>query len=167
MIYQLYNHPSVCWWGLFNEIDYPETSASNTIFNQLNDMAHEHGGNRLTTSASNKGKRYYNGITDAPAWNNYPGWYWMLRWPKEENNKGRMDGFSKWIDYRSVACCASLLSAMPLRVHGFAILPDGTVPAMFLSVVRVAPPCGVPYLLQPRIHLGRTSCPQSLRSATP
>ena len=101
MIYQLYNHPSVCWWGLFNEIDYPETSASNTIFNQLNDMAHEHGGNRLTTSASNKGKRYYNGITDAPAWNNYPGWYWMLRWPKEENNKGRMDGFSKWIDYRS------------------------------------------------------------------
>lgn len=73
MIYQLYNHPSVCWWGLFNEIDYPETSASNTIFNQLNDMAHEHGGNRLTTSASNKGKRYYNGITDAPAWNNYPG----------------------------------------------------------------------------------------------
>lgn len=101
MIYQLYNHPSVCWWGLFNEIDYPETSASSTIFNQLNDMAHEHGGNRLTTSASNKGKRYYNGITDAPAWNNYPGWYWMLRWPKEENNKGRMDGFSKWIDYRS------------------------------------------------------------------
>lgn len=101
MIYQLYNHPSVCWWGLFNEIDYPETSASNTIFNQLNDMAHEHGGNRLTTSASNKGKRYYNSITDAPAWNNYPGWYWMLRWPKEENNKGRMDGFSKWIDYRS------------------------------------------------------------------
>lgn len=41
MIYQLYNHPSVCWWGLFNEIDYPETSASNTIFNQLNDMAHD------------------------------------------------------------------------------------------------------------------------------
>lgn len=101
MIFQLYNHPSVCWWGLFNEIDYPETSASYTIFNQLNDLAHKYGGNRLTTSASNKGKRYYNGIADAPAWNNYPGWYWMLRWPKEESNKGRMDGFGEWIDYRS------------------------------------------------------------------
>lgn len=101
MIYQLYNHPSVCWWGLFNEIDYPETPTSNSIFCQLNDIAHGEGGNRLTVSASNKGKRFYNGIADAPAWNNYPGWYWMLRWPKEENNKGRMDGFGEWMDYRS------------------------------------------------------------------
>lgn len=101
MMYQLYNHPSVCWWGLFNEIDYPETPASNTIFNQLNDLAHKYGGNRLTASASNKGNRYYNGIADAPAWNNYPGWYWMLRWPKEENNKGRVEGFGEWMDYRT------------------------------------------------------------------
>lgn len=101
MMYQLYNHPSVCWWGLFNEIDYPETSYPQTIFHQLNDLAHKEGGNRLTASASNKGLRYYNGIADMPAWNNYPGWYWMLRWPKEENNKGRVEGFGEWMDYRS------------------------------------------------------------------
>lgn len=101
MIHQLYNNPSVCWWGLFNEIDYPETSFPYTIFNKLNDIAHKYGGNRLTTSASNKGKRYYNGISDAPAWNNYPGWYWMLRWPKEEENPGTLDYFGKWIDFRS------------------------------------------------------------------
>lgn len=101
MVHQLYNNPSVCWWGLFNEIDYPETSFPNTIFQQLNDIAHRYGGNRLTTSASNKGKRYYNGIADAPAWNNYPGWYWMLRWPKEEDNDGTVEDFGKWITFRS------------------------------------------------------------------
>lgn len=101
MMYQLYNHPSVCWWGLFNEIDYPETPYPKTLFNSLNELAHKEGGNRLTASASNKGRRYYNGIADAPAWNNYPGWYWMLRWPKEENNKGRVGGFGEWLDYRS------------------------------------------------------------------
>lgn len=101
MLHQLYNHPSVCWWGLFNEIDYPRTSYPNTIFNELNDLAHKWGGNRLTTSASNKGKRYYNGIADAPAWNDYPGWYWMLRWPKEENNTGTLDAFGRWMDFRS------------------------------------------------------------------
>lgn len=100
MMMQLYNHPSVCWWGLFNEVDYPETPFPNTLFNRLNDMAHAEGGNRLTSSASNKGRRYYNGIADMPAWNNYPGWYWMLRWPKEENNKGRVDGFAEWMRYR-------------------------------------------------------------------
>lgn len=101
MIHQLYNHPSVCWWGLFNEIDYPHTPYPNTIFQRLDSIAHATGGNRLTASASNKGKRYYNGIADAPAWNNYPGWYWMLRWPKEENNKGRLEGFGQWMDYRT------------------------------------------------------------------
>lgn len=101
MVLQLYNHPSVCWWGLFNEIDFPETPYPYTLFSQLNDLMHKEGGNRLTASASNKGLRYYNGIADAPAWNNYPGWYWMLRWPKEEANKGRVEGFGEWIDYRS------------------------------------------------------------------
>lgn len=100
MMMQLYNHPSVCWWGLFNEVDYPETPFPNTLFNRLNDMAHAGGGNRLTSSASNKGRRYYNGIADMPAWNNYPGWYWMLRWPKEEENKGCVDGFAGWMRYR-------------------------------------------------------------------
>jgi hypothetical protein len=101
MMCQLYNHPSVCWWGLFNEIDYPETPYPRTIFHQLNDLAHQFGGNRLTSSASNKGKRYYDGIADAPAWNNYPGWYWMLRWPKEEHNNGHLDGLGTWMDYRT------------------------------------------------------------------
>ena len=102
MLSQLGNHPSIAWWGLFNEIDHPATDhATNTLFDELDIMALFGDEMRLTTSASNKGNRYYNGIADAPAWNNYPGWYWMLRWPYEENNKGRVEGFGEWMDYRS------------------------------------------------------------------
>lgn len=100
MLDQLHNHPSIAWWGLFNEIDHPETDYPMTIFDVLNYTA-SFDDMRLTTSASNKGNRYYDGMTDAPAWNNYPGWYWMLRWPYEENNKGRVEGFGEWMDYRS------------------------------------------------------------------
>lgn len=101
MILQLHNHPSVAWWGIFNELDHPATDHPTTLFEKLNRIFHEVGGQRLTTSASNKGNRYYNGMADAPAWNNYPGWYWMLRWPYEEENKGRVGGFGEWMDYRS------------------------------------------------------------------
>ena len=100
MLDQLHNHPSIAWWGLFNEIDHPETDYPGTIFDLLKNMA-SIDDMRLTTSASNKGNRYYNGMADAPAWNNYPGWYWMLRWPYEEQNKGRVEGFGEWMDYRS------------------------------------------------------------------
>lgn len=101
MILQLYNHPSVAWWGIFNELDHPAVNHPNSLLEGLNFIFHEVGGQRLTASASNKGNRYYNSIADAPAWNNYPGWYWMLRWPYEEENKGRVGGFGEWMDYRS------------------------------------------------------------------
>jgi len=101
MIFQLYNHPSVAWWGIFNELDHPATNHPGTLLDGLNYLFHEIGGQRLTASASNKGNRYYDGIADAPSWNNYPGWYWMLRWPYEEENKGRVEGFGEWMDYRS------------------------------------------------------------------
>ena len=101
MLKQLGNHPSVAWWGVFNELDHPEENQQGGLLDELFSIIRSADDGRLSVSASNKGNRYYDGMPDAPAWNNYPGWYWMLRWPYEEQNRGRVEGFGEWMDYRS------------------------------------------------------------------
>ncbi len=73
MIRQHYNHPSICMWGLFNEL---KEDGDNPIayINELNDLAHQEDPTRPTTSASNRSGAI-NFITDAIAWNRYDGWY--------------------------------------------------------------------------------------------
>ena len=100
MVHQLYNHPSVAWWGIYNEIDHPETPYPRTLFHELMDIARAEGGQRIITAASNKGKRFYNQYPDALCFNNYPGWYWMQRWPAEENNTGLLSSFGGFLDHR-------------------------------------------------------------------
>ncbi len=100
MVHQLYNHPSVAWWGIYNEIDHPETPYPHTLFHDIMDIARAEGGQRIITAASNKGKRFYNQYPDALCFNNYPGWYWMQRWPAEENNTGLVDSFEQFLTYR-------------------------------------------------------------------
>ena len=73
LIRQNYNHPSICFWGLFNELtergDNPVT-----YITELNELAHSEDPTRLTTSASNQNGGL-NFITDCIAWNRYDGWY--------------------------------------------------------------------------------------------
>ncbi len=73
MIRQHYNHPSICMWGLFNEL---KEEGDNPIeyINELNDLAHQEDVTRPTTSASNQSGAI-NFITDVVAWNRYDGWY--------------------------------------------------------------------------------------------
>lgn len=73
MIRQNFNHPSILFWGLFNELkmggDNPEE-----FVKELEELAKSEDPGRITTSASNiDGK--LNEITELIAWNKYFGWY--------------------------------------------------------------------------------------------
>lgn len=73
MIRQHFNHPSICFWGLFNEL---KENGDNPLeyIKELNVLAHQEAPTRPTTSASNQGGAI-NFITDNIAWNRYDGWY--------------------------------------------------------------------------------------------
>lgn len=73
LIRQNYNHPSICLWGLFNEL---KEEGDNPVdyLQELNQLAHQEDSTRPTTSASNQDGAL-NFITDCIAWNRYDGWY--------------------------------------------------------------------------------------------
>lgn len=73
MIRQHFNHPSIYFWGLFNEL---KENGDNPLeyIKELNVLAHQEDPTRPTTSASNQGGAI-NFITDNIAWNRYDGWY--------------------------------------------------------------------------------------------
>ena len=73
LIRQHYNHPSICVWGLFNELTELGDNPVEYI-KELNVLAHQEDTTRSTTSASNQ-MGDLNFITDAIAWNRYDGWY--------------------------------------------------------------------------------------------
>lgn len=73
LIRQHYNHPSICFWGLFNEL---KESGDNPVeyVKELDALAKKEDPTRPTTSASNQDGAL-NFITDMIAWNRYDGWY--------------------------------------------------------------------------------------------
>ena len=73
MIRQHYNHPSICFWGLFNEL---KEAGDNPVeyVRELNALARAEDPTRPTTAASNQ-EGALNFITDLIAWNRYDGWY--------------------------------------------------------------------------------------------
>lgn len=73
MIRQHYNHPSICFWGIFNEL---KEQGDNPVayIRELNELAHREDSSRITTAASNQ-QGNINLITDNIAWNRYDGWY--------------------------------------------------------------------------------------------
>lgn len=74
MIRQQYNHPSICFWGLYNEL---KTSGDNPIpyVKELQALAQQEDPSRITTAASNTEDHNLHEITDLIAWNRYFGWY--------------------------------------------------------------------------------------------
>ena len=73
LIRQHYNHPSICFWGLFNELkEYGDNP--NEYIKELNALAHQEDPSRPTTAASNIMGQLVS-ITDNIAWNRYDGWY--------------------------------------------------------------------------------------------
>lgn len=85
LIRQHYNHPSICVWGLFNELtEFGDNPVE--YIQELNKLAHQEDPTRPTTSASNQ-MGDLNFITDAIAWNRYDGWY-----------SGTPADLGKWLD---------------------------------------------------------------------
>ena len=73
LIRQNYNHPSICFWGMFNEV---KEIGDNPIkyIKELNQLAHQEDTTRPTTAASNQSGKM-NFVTDLICWNRYDGWY--------------------------------------------------------------------------------------------
>lgn len=87
LIRQHYNHPSICFWGLFNEL---KTHGDNPIeyIKELNELAHQEDPTRPTTAASFLSyDSDISKITDVIAWNQYFGWY-----------GGSPSDMGKWLD---------------------------------------------------------------------
>jgi beta-galactosidase len=96
LIKQNYNHPSICFWSLFNELrsanakadpqSDPEVRHQIELVTKLNVLAHQLDSTRLTTAASNLLDPTYprNTITDIMGYNAYAGWYNgpPTAWPK-------------------------------------------------------------------------------------
>lgn len=73
LVRQNFNHPSICFWGIFNELKQVGDDPCDYIL-ELNELAHQEDPTRITTAASNQGGRL-NELTDVIAWNQYFGWY--------------------------------------------------------------------------------------------
>ena len=85
LIKQNYNHPSIFFWSLFNELG-PRTRTNWQLVHDLNDIAHELDPDRPTVAASHLPANIpLNGYTDIIAFNRYFGWYTntLADWPTE------------------------------------------------------------------------------------
>ncbi len=94
LIVQNYNHPSICFWGLSNEITMAGAADADLLENHhiLNDMCHEMDKSRLTTMAVISMcpiTEEYVQIPDVVSYNQYLGWYGG----KIEDNGKFMDEF--------------------------------------------------------------------------
>jgi beta-galactosidase len=81
LIKQNYNHPSVCFWSLYNELRFgPDQSEPKHeqlgLVEELNRLAHELDPSRPTVGASNMRITHpINWLTDLTSFNRYHGWY--------------------------------------------------------------------------------------------
>ena len=74
MIYQRFNHPSICFWGIFNEQNQKYDDPVPFI-RELNTLVHRTDPSRLTTFATCVDQQRFLGCADVFAWNQYKGWY--------------------------------------------------------------------------------------------
>ncbi|MBK1812289.1 beta galactosidase jelly roll domain-containing protein [Clostridium sp. YIM B02505] len=105
LIRQNFNHPSIMFWGIQNEIQIGgERSEVRKLVKELNELTKKEDPTRLSTMANVAfvdENDEYNYITDILGYNQYYGWY-----------SGKAEDFSEWIDnYHkvnpSVALCIS------------------------------------------------------------
>ena len=81
MILQGYNHPSLCFWGMFNELNAtwaePLGPPPDRLIAELRDLAHKLDPRRPTVAASwMREPSPLHALPDQIAFNVYPGWYW-------------------------------------------------------------------------------------------
>ena len=85
LVYQKYNHPSICFWGIFNEI---RTNYDNAepFARELHELYKEIDPSRLTTLASCDDPKFYQNCSDLMAWNKYIVWYGSRNAPETAGN---------------------------------------------------------------------------------
>jgi len=97
LILQNFNHPSIVFWSIYNEMGHRKTDDPQKLLEDLNDLAHRLDPTRYTVAASNHKARPEKMIPDVVAFNSYPGWYGgnpedmkstLLEWNESVNNKG-------------------------------------------------------------------------------
>lgn len=96
LIRQNYNHPSVLFWGIFNEILNVKGPDPTALVRRLNAVAREDDSTRLTTSAANMNDFPPAFVTDVLGLNKYFGWYdgkvqdlapYLDQWHKEHPDR--------------------------------------------------------------------------------
>jgi beta-galactosidase len=75
MIHQLHNHPSIVWWGIFNELENKEMPPSEEWLTRLRQVAKELDPDRIVVAATCHTGRPFNKIPEQICLNTYPGWY--------------------------------------------------------------------------------------------
>ncbi|MEI8340211.1 MAG: glycoside hydrolase family 2 TIM barrel-domain containing protein [Verrucomicrobiota bacterium] len=78
MVHQLYNHPSVIWWGIFNELENTQTHyipPSGPELARMLEIIKELDPRRIPVGVSDRIPRYFNHIPEQIGFNMYPGWY--------------------------------------------------------------------------------------------
>lgn len=94
LVIQQYHHPSICFWGISNEITMMKTNKKQMLeeHSRLNELIHKLDDSRLTTLACFAMCGMYNKsafISDVVGWNLYLGWYVPFLWL----NKGWLSMF--------------------------------------------------------------------------
>ncbi len=97
LIRQHYNHPSIFCWSLFNEMYHRESADFTSLLEELNSLSKAEDPYRLTIGATNKLREKLCNVTDALAFNKYPGWYgggpeemhkWLAKYNELGNHRG-------------------------------------------------------------------------------
>jgi beta-galactosidase len=76
LLRQQYNHPSIVFWGLCNEVDYQPTISVDGTVTQLNMIVKSEDTYRFTTLAAMYSEHSANFIPDVFSSNRYDGWYY-------------------------------------------------------------------------------------------
>jgi beta-galactosidase len=75
MVLQLYNHPSIAFWGLFNELGNSKMPPPETLLKHNKEVVTGLDSSRIIVAASDHMGKAYNLIPDWTCYNTYPGWY--------------------------------------------------------------------------------------------
>ena len=75
MVHQLANHPSIAFWGIFNELDNTKTADPVPLLTRLKSDIRQLDPSRIVVAATDHNDKPYNQIPDALCYNTYPGWY--------------------------------------------------------------------------------------------
>jgi beta-galactosidase len=123
LLVQCYNHPSICVWGISNEITISTKDRADMIDNHkiLNDLIHEMDPSRPTTLACYAMCAPFDPvghISDVVSWNLYLGWYTPFMWLNNlwvdyfhHRYPNRCLGYSEY----GCECMPNLHSSFPFR----------------------------------------------------